>query len=185
MQEVIDDIDFFHDKLVLRPAEISNNPGLVRRLGVIAINTALEADIYGNVNSTHVCGTKMMNGIGGSGDFTRNGYLSIFTTQSTAKDGAISAFVPMVSHVDHSEHSVKIIVTEHGVADLRCKSPIQRAHEIIEHCVDPQYRPMLREYLEMSAVAQTPHTLSCALAMHEEFLKTGDMRNTKWENYKR
>ncbi|MCR5049483.1 MAG: succinate CoA transferase [Paludibacteraceae bacterium] len=185
MQEVIDDIEFFHDKLVLRPAEISNNPGLVRRLGVIAINTALEADIYGNVNSTHVCGTKMMNGIGGSGDFTRNGYLSIFTTQSTAKDGAISAFVPMVSHVDHSEHSVKIIVTEHGVADLRGKSPIQRAHEIIEHCVDPQYRPLLREYLEMSAVAQTPHTLSCALAMHEEFLKSGDMRNTRWENYKR
>ncbi|MBO4690208.1 MAG: succinate CoA transferase [Paludibacteraceae bacterium] len=185
MQEVIDNIDFFHDKLLLRPAEISNNPGLVRRLGVIAINTALEADIYGNVNSTHVCGTKMMNGIGGSGDFTRNGYLSIFTTQSTAKDGAISAFVPMVSHVDHSEHSVKIIVTEHGVADLRGKSPIQRAHEIIEHCVDPQYRPLLREYTEMSAVAQTPHTLSCALAMHEEFLKSGDMRNTKWENYKR
>lgn len=185
MQEVIDNIDFFHDKLLLRPAEISNNPGLVRRLGVIAINTALEADIYGNVNSTHVCGTKMMNGIGGSGDFTRNGYLSIFTTQSTAKDGAISAFVPMVSHVDHSEHSVKIIVTEHGVADLRGKSPIQRAHEIIEHCVDPQYRSLLREYTEMSAVAQTPHTLSCALAMHEEFLKSGDMRNTKWENYKR
>ena len=185
MQEVIDHMDFFHDKLILRPAEISNNPGLVRRMGVIAINTALEADIYGNVNSTHVCGTRMMNGIGGSGDFTRNGYLSIFTTQSTAKDGAISAFVPMVSHVDHSEHSVKIIVTEHGVADLRCKSPIQRAQEIIEHCVDPQYRPLLREYVAMSAVAQTPHTLSCALAMHEQFLKTGDMRDTKWENYKR
>ena len=185
MQEVIDNMDFFHDKLILRPAEISNNPGLVRRLGVIAINTALEADIYGNVNSTHVCGTHMMNGIGGSGDFTRNGYLSIFTTQSTAKNGAISAFVPMVSHVDHSEHSVKIIVTEHGVADLRGKSPIQRAHEIIDHCVDPQYRPLLRSYFEMCDVAQTPHTLSCALAMHEEFLKSGDMRNTKWENYKR
>ena len=185
MQEVIDNMDFFHDKLILRPAEISNNPGLVRRLGVIAINTALEADIYGNVNSTHVCGTKMMNGIGGSGDFTRNGYLSIFTTQSTAKDGAISAIVPMVSHTDHSEHSVKIIVTEHGVADLRGKSPIQRAQEIIEKCADPQYRPLLREYVAMSQVAQTPHTLSCALAMHEEFLKSGDMRHTKWENYKR
>ena len=154
-------------------------------MGLITINTALEADIFGNINSTHVCGTKMMNGIGGSGDFTRNAYISIYTTPSTAKGGAISAFVPMVSHHDHSEHSVKIIITEHGIADLRGKSPIQRAHEIINNCVDPQYRPMLNEYLEMSKKAHTPHTLSCALAMHEEFLKSGDMRNTKWENYKR
>ncbi|MBQ0034006.1 MAG: acetyl-CoA hydrolase/transferase family protein [Bacteroidales bacterium] len=185
LQEIIDNMDFFKDKIVLRPQEISNNPELARRMGLITINTALEADIFGNINSTHVCGTKMMNGIGGSGDFTRNAYISIYTTPSTAKGGAISAFVPMVSHLDHSEHSVKIIITEHGIADLRGKSPIQRAHEIIENCVDPSYRPMLREYLEISKKAHTPHTLSCALAMHEEFLKSGDMRNTKWENYKR
>ena len=185
LQHIMDNIEFFRDKIVLRPQEISNNPELARRMGLITINTALEADIYGNINSTHVCGTKMMNGIGGSGDFTRNAYISIYTTPSTAKGGAISAFVPMVSHMDHSEHSVKVIITEHGIADLRGKSPIQRAHEIINNCVDPQYRPLLLEYLEMSKVAHTPHTLSCALAMHEEFLKSGDMRNTKWENYKR
>ena len=185
LQEILDNLDFFRDKLVLRPQEISNNPEVARRLGLITINTALEADIFGNINSTHVCGTKMMNGIGGSGDFTRNAYISIYTTPSTAKGGAISAFAPMVSHHDHSEHSVKIIITEHGIADLRGKSPIQRAHEIINNCVDPQYRPLLNEYLEMSKTAHTPHTLSCALAMHEEFLKSGDMRNTKWENYKR
>ena len=185
LQDIIDHMDFFKDKIVLRPQEISNNPELARRMGLITINTALEADIFGNINSTHVCGTKMMNGIGGSGDFTRNAYISIYTTPSTAKGGAISAFVPMVSHLDHSEHSVKVIITEHGIADLRGKSPIQRAHEIIDNCVDPEYRPMLREYLEMSKTAHTPHTLSCALAMHEEFLKSGDMRNTKWENYKR
>ena len=185
LQEIIDNLDFFRDKIVLRPQEISNNPEVARRLGLITINTALEADIFGNINSTHVCGTKMMNGIGGSGDFTRNAYISIYTTPSTAKGGAISAFLPMVSHHDHSEHSVKIIITEHGIADLRGKSPIQRAHEIINNCVDPQYRPLLNEYLEMSKTAHTPHTLSCALAMHEEFLKSGDMRNTKWENYKR
>ena len=185
LQEIINNLDFFRSKIVLRPQEISNNPEVARRLGLITINTALEADIFGNINSTHVCGTKMMNGIGGSGDFTRNAYISIYTTPSTAKGGAISAFLPMVSHHDHSEHSVKIIITEHGIADLRGKSPIQRAHEIINNCVDPQYRPLLNEYLEMSKTAHTPHTLSCALAMHEEFLKSGDMRNTKWENYKR
>ncbi len=183
LQDIIDHMDFFRDKIVLRPQEISNNPEVARRLGLITINTALEADIFGNINSTHVLGTKMMNGIGGSGDFTRNAYCSIYTTPSTAKDGAISAFVPMVSHMDHSEHSVKIIITEYGIADLRGKSPVQRAHEIIDKCVHPDYRPMLREYLELSKKAHTPHNLALALAMHREFAKSGDMRNTKWENY--
>jgi acyl-CoA hydrolase len=125
----------------------------------------------------------MMNGIGGSGDFARNSYLSIFTTASTAKNGAISSIVPMVTHLDHSEHSVKVIVTEQGVADLRGKSPRQRAEEIINNCVAPEYREMLRDYLKISKHGQTQHNLSCAFAMHEEFMKSGDMRNTKWENY--
>ena len=181
LQDIINNMDFFRDKIVLRPQEISNNPEVARRLGLITINTALEADIFGNINSTHVCGTKMMNGIGGSGDFTRNAYISIYTTPSTAKNGCISSIVPMVSHLDHSEHSVKILITEHGIADLRGKSPIQRAHEIIEKCVDPSYRPMMREYLEKSKVAHTQHNLALAFAMHEEFLRSGDMRNTRFE----
>ena len=45
------------------PQEISNHPEVIRRLGLITINTALECDIYGNINSTHVGGTHMMNGI--------------------------------------------------------------------------------------------------------------------------
>ena len=185
MAEVLADLDFYRDKLLLRPQETSNSPEIARRLGIIAINTALEADIYGNVNSTHVCGTKMMNGIGGSGDFARNSYLSIFTTASTAKNGAISSIVPMVTHQDHSEHSVKVLVTEQGVADLRGKSPRQRAEEIINNCVAPEYREMLRDYLKHAKHGQTQHNLSLAFAMHEEFLKSGDMRNTKWENYLR
>ena len=180
LQDIIDHMDFFRDKIVLRPQEISNNPEVARRMGLITINTALEADIYGNINSTHVCGTKMMNGIGGSGDFTRNAYISIYTTPSTAKGGAISSIVPMVSHVDHSEHSVKVLITEHGIADLRGKSPVQRAQEIINNCVDPVYRPMMQEYLSKTKLAHTQHNLGLAFAMHEEFLKSGDMRNTKF-----
>lgn len=120
------------------------------RLGVISINTAIEADIYGNVNSTHIGGTKMMNGIGGSGDFTRNAYISIFTCPSVAKDGKISAIVPMVSHHDHTEHDVNIIITEQGVADLRGKSPKERAQTIIENCVHPDYKNILWDYLKLS-----------------------------------
>jgi acyl-CoA hydrolase len=181
LQSVYKDWDFFKDKLVLRPQEISNNPEVARRLGLITINTALEADIFGNINSTHVLGTKMMNGIGGSGDFTRNAFLSIFTCPSVAKGGKISAIVPMVSHFDHNEHSVKILITEQGVADLRGKSPIQRANEIIDHCVHPDYKPMLREYLKKNKDSHTPHTLSMVYNMHQEFKKSGDMHNTTWE----
>ena len=183
MAEVLADLDFFRDKMLLRPQEVSNHPEVIRRMGLIAINTALEADIYGNINSTHVCGTKMINGIGGSGDFARNAYLSIFTTASTAKNGAISSIVPMVTHLDHSEHSVRVLVTEQGVADLRGKSPRQRAEEIINNCVAPEYKELLRDYIKLAQHGQTQHNLSCAFAMHEEFLKSGDMRNTNWESY--
>lgn len=182
--EVIDNIDFFKEKLVIRPAEISNNPEVIRRLGVIAMNTALEADIFGNINSTHVTGTKMMNGIGGSGDFTRNAYISIFSCPSITKEGKISNIVPMVSHVDHSEHSVDILVTDQGIADLRGKDPVQRAHEIINNCAHPLYRDMLRDYLMLSTTGgQTPHTLRAALAFHTEFLDSGDMRNVDWSRF--
>ena len=183
LEDLYANLDFFKEKLVLRPQEISNNPEVVRRLGLISINTALEADIFGNINSTHVVGTKMMNGIGGSGDFCRNSYVSIFTTPSIAKGGKISSIVPMVSHVDHSEHSVKILITEHGVADLRGKSPIQRAEAIIENCVAPEYKEKFREYLKLGQKGHTPQNMCAALSFHDTFNKTGDMRQTDWKEY--
>lgn len=183
LREIYADLDFFKPKLVLRPEEISNNPGIVRRLGLITINTALEADLFGNINSTHVVGTKMMNGIGGSGDFTRNAFLSIFTTPSVAKDGKISAIVPMVSHVDHTEHSVKVLITEQGIADLRGKSPIQRAKLIIENCVHPDYKEMMYDYLKLGGKGHTPHCLQACFALHNEFNRSGDMRKTNFSEY--
>jgi acyl-CoA hydrolase len=166
----------------LRPQEISNNPEVIRRLGLITINTALEADIFGNINSTHVVGTKMMNGIGGSGDFTRNAYVSIFTTPSVAKGTSISAIVPMVSHLDHNEHSVSILITEQGVADLRGKSPVQRANAIIENCVHPEYKQLLRDYLKLGS-GHTPHNLRACFAFHNAFNETKDMHNVEWSKY--
>ena len=185
IREIYTNLDFFKDKILLRPQEISNNPEVARRLGLITINTALEADIFGNINSTHVSGTKMMNGIGGSGDFTRSAYLSIFTTPSTAKDAKISAFVPMVSHVDHYEHSVKVIITEYGVADLRGKSPVQRAEAIINNCVHPDYRPLLLDYMNMGIKGHTPQNLKCSFAFHEELAASGDMHNVDWSKYEK
>ena len=171
--------EHYRNHIVLRQQEISNNPEPIRRLGVISCNGLIEADIYGNVNSTHIMGSKMQNGIGGSGDFTRNAYISCFVTPSVAKDGAISCIVPMVSHHDHTEHDVMVLITEQGVADLRRLPPRQRARAIIEKCAHPDFRPALLDYLERaekSANSQhTPHDLREALSWHIRMLETGTM----------
>jgi succinyl-CoA:acetate CoA-transferase len=169
----------YRDRIILRPQEISNHPEVIRRLGVIAMNGMIEADIYGNVNSTHVMGTRIMNGIGGSGDFARNAYLSIFMTPSQAKNGEISCIVPMTPHVDHTEHDVQILVTEQGLADLRGLSPKQRAKVVIENCAHPKFKPALTEYyrraLEHSPGKQTPHLLEDAFSWHLRYLRHGSM----------
>ena len=176
--KVFDNIEAYKDKLVLRPQEMSNHPELVRRLGIIAVNTALEFDLYGNVNSTHVCGTKMMNGIGGSGDFARNANMSIFVTKSIAKDGAISSVVPMVSHVDHTEHDVDILVTDQGLADLRGLAPRERAVRVIQNCAHPDYRHQLMDYFERACVrgGHTPHLMEEAFSWHVGLEQNGTMK---------
>ncbi len=170
----------FRGKIILRPQEISNHPEIIRRLGCIAMNGLIEADIYGNVNSTHVMGSRIQNGIGGSGDFARNAYISCFVTPSTAKGGKISAIVPMASHVDHITQDVQVIVTEQGLADLRGLSPKQRAQVIIANCAHPDYRDALKDYyaraLKGSYGLQSPHLLTEALSWHQRFIETGSMK---------
>ncbi|AYG96178.1 acetyl-CoA hydrolase/transferase family protein [Brevundimonas naejangsanensis] len=173
-------MDQFRGKIILRPQEISNHPEIIRRLGCIAMNGLIEADIYGNVNSTHVMGSRIQNGIGGSGDFARNAYISCFVTPSTAKGGKISAIVPMASHVDHITQDVQVIVTEQGLADLRGLSPKQRARVIIANCAHPDYRDMLQDYYDRAMMGsyglQTPHLLTEALSWHQRFIETGSMK---------
>lgn len=183
LKSIYEDLEFFRPRMVLRPQEISNNPEVIRRLGVLSVNTALEVDLSGNVNSTHVLGRNMMNGIGGSGDFARNAFLSVFTCPSTAKDGKISTIVPMVTHLDNSEHSVQVIVTEYGVADLRGKSPKERAQLIIDQCAHPDYREQLHRYWNLSKESHTPHVLRASFGMHVQFADTGTMRNVDWGRY--
>ncbi|MDH5827872.1 succinate CoA transferase [Sphingobacterium faecium] len=175
---VFGNLDKYRDKMVLRPQNISNTPGLIRRLGVIAINTAIEFDIYGNVNSTHISGTNIMNGIGGSGDFARNAYLSIFVTQAASKEDRISHVLPMASHVDHTEHDVDILVTDIGLADLRGLAPRERAQVIIDNCVHPDYKEQLQDYYDRACErgGHTPHIIEEAFSWHVHLRDQGTMK---------
>ncbi len=183
LQHVYDNLDFFRDRLILRPSEISNHPEIIRRLGIIAMNTAIAVDLYGCVNSSHIGGTRLMNGIGGSGDFARNAYVSIFMCPSTQKGGAVSSIVPMVTHADHTEHDVRVVVTEWGVADLRGKGPDERARLLIENCAHPDYRNLLWDYLKISKNGHVSHNVAAALALNTAYEREGDMRKIDWSKY--
>ena len=182
--KIFKDFETYKSKLVLRPQNISNAAEVISRLGIIGINTAIEFDIYGNVNSTHITGTKMMNGIGGSGDFARNGYLSIFACPSMSKGGSISHIVPMVSHTDHTEHDVDVLVTEQGLADVRGLAPVERARLIINNCVHPEYRAQLLSYFDKaySLGGQTPHILKDAFSWHTQLKTDGTMKMNSYAN---
>lgn len=170
--------DRYKESIILRPQQISNHPEVIRRVGLISSNGMIEADIYGNINSTNVGGSRIMNGTGGSGDFTRNGYITTFVSPSVAKDGAISAIVPFASHIDHTEHDTMVIITEYGVADLRGLAPRERVERIIA-VAHPEYRPMLQDYFDramQNKFVHTPHDLATAFEFQRNFAEYGDMR---------
>ena len=186
-----DNFDFYKDKIILRPQQVSNSPEVIRRLGVIAMNTPVEVDMYGHANSTLAGGTRLVNGLGGSGDFERNGYLSIMhcpSARKTKKDPTgISCVVPMCSHIDHTEHDLDVIVTEQGLADLRGLCPTDRARLIIEKCVHPSYKDQMTEYLNYAiketqpkARGHEPQVLSKVFKMHANLLENQTMHLDSW-----
>ncbi|ADR18126.1 acetyl-CoA hydrolase/transferase C-terminal domain-containing protein [Calditerrivibrio nitroreducens] len=176
--------DKYKEMVLMRPQQISNNPEVIRRLGVIGMNTPVEFDIYAHANSTCVGGTRMLNGIGGSGDFERNAYLSIMhcpsVRPSKTDEFGISGVVPKAPHVDHTEHDIDVLVTEQGLADLRGLAPKDRAREIIKKCAHPAYKDYLMDYLERAekatGYAHEPHILSEAYKMHISLEENGTMR---------
>lgn len=178
-EKMNDQAAHYRNYIITRPLQVSNHPEVIRRLGLIATNGLIEADIYGNVNSTNVSGTRIMNGIGGSGDFTRNGLVSSFITPSIAKDGAISAIVPFASHIDHTEHDAMVIITEYGFADLRGLAPRDRVRKMIA-IAHPDYRPLLEDYYDRATsnggAQHTPHDLKEAFSFHNRLADTGSMK---------
>lgn len=179
LKKFLNDIESYKEYIVLRPLEISDSPEVAARLGIIAINGAIEVDIYGFANCTHIAGGRVINGIGGLGDFASNSFISIVMLPSVAKNGAISGVVPMVSHVSLTEHNVDIVVTEQGVADLRGLCPLEKAEIIIQQCSHPYYRPLLMDYFTRASQklgGHQPHLLDEALSFHQRLFTKGTMK---------
>ncbi|KAJ2894951.1 Acetyl-CoA hydrolase [Zalerion maritima] len=176
----------YHDKLLLRAQQVSNSPEIIRRLGVIGMNTPVEVDIYAHANSTCVMGSRMLNGLGGSADFLRSSKYSIMHTPSTRPSKTdphgVSCIVPMCTHVDQTEHDLDCIVTEQGLADVRGLSPRERAKVIIDKCAHPNYRPILKAYYEKAEYeclkkgwGHEPHMLFNTFDMHKALIEEGSM----------
>lgn len=176
VKRLIEENEDVRRRVVIRNGEITNNSEVIARLAPITLTSGIEMDIYGNVNSSHISGSKIVNGLGGGANFAANAGLSVMMIVSTGKGGAISTIVPMVSHQDISEHDIDVVVTENGVADLRGKSDVERAREIIENCAGA-YKDQLRSYLERAVAAGGHHPvlLDEALSWHIRLKQTGSM----------
>ncbi|KAG7192216.1 acetyl-CoA hydrolase [Scheffersomyces spartinae] len=184
--------DEFTSRLCLRSQVVSNSPEIIRRLGVIALNTPVEVDIYAHANSTNVNGSRMLNGLGGSADFLRNAKLSVMHTPSARPSKTdptgISCIVPMATHVDQTEHDLDIIVTDIGLADLRGLAPKERAQEIINKCVHPDFKAQLQDYFDRATFyaqkkkcLHEPHILRDAFKMHINYQDNGTMKLSSWD----
>ncbi len=175
--KIIEQIPDVHKKLILRNGDIINNSEIIGRLGVLALNTGIEIDIYGNVNSSHIAGSRVVYGIGGGANFAQNAGLSVLLIPSTSKGGAISNIVPMVSHQDVCEHDIDIVITENGVADLRGLDDLQRAAAIISNCAAQEYQQQLSEYFEASKKVggHHPQNPEMAFAWYRRLKETGTM----------
>ncbi len=170
--------EIIKETLVIRNTDITNNAEVIGRFALIALTSGIEIDIYGNVNSSHIFGTKVVNGIGGGANFVQNAGLSIMLISSENKGGDISTIVPMVPHQDICEHDIDVVITENGVADLRGKGEVERAICIINNCAG-SYKHQLSDYLERAIITvggHHPQILSEAFSWHTRLKETGSMR---------
>jgi acyl-CoA hydrolase len=142
------------------PADYVNNPiRIARQHKMVAINSALEVDLTGQVCADSI-GTRFYSGIGGQVDFIRGASMCpdgkpVIALRSTAKGGSISTIVPTLTKgagVVTSRGDVRYVVTEYGVADLLGKTIRERALSLIS-IAHPDYRAeLLREAKEQHYV---------------------------------
>lgn len=146
--------DFVDDNpdVMMRTVDYVNNPAVIcQNPKVVSINSCLQVDFNGQVNSESM-GTKQFSGIGGQLDYVRGAAMcpdgkAILAMPSTAKHGEVSRIVPVFepgTTVTTTRTDVHYIVTEYGVANLRAKSLRERARLLI-NIAHPKFRDQLWE----------------------------------------
>ncbi|MGD0474589.1 MAG: acetyl-CoA hydrolase/transferase C-terminal domain-containing protein [Candidatus Velthaea sp.] len=145
--------DFVHDNpdVELFPVDYVNNPYVVGQYeNMVAINSALQVDLTGQVNAEAI-GFMQYSAVGGQVDFERGasrspGGKSVIALPSTAAGGKISRICRQLDEgapVSTSRYDIHFVATEYGVADLRGKTLRQRADALIA-ISHPDFRDMLR-----------------------------------------
>jgi len=163
LDELFERLDRVREHVVLRPYDVTNSLEVIARLTVVTIQQAIEVDLFGAANASHI-GPNAHNGVGGSPDFTRAARLVVVAMASTAAGGRYSRIVPLVSSADIPRQDVDVLVTEHGHADLRGLSPRERAEAIIGRCSNPRFRDDLWAYYRTAkdAGGHLPFSLEAA-----------------------
>jgi acetyl-CoA hydrolase len=141
--------------LLMRPVSYTHNPRVLSEFdNFFAINGAVEVDLGGQINAEMVNGT-YVGAVGGHGAFARAGASaesgrSIIVLPATAADGAISRIVARLGDAVTStpRADADIVVTEHGVADLRGATLRQRAERLIAIAA-PAHHDALRRALSL------------------------------------
>ncbi|GHF67184.1 acetyl-CoA hydrolase/transferase family protein [Seohaeicola zhoushanensis] len=138
--------------------DVTHDPGrLYRSDGLVAVNGALEVDLFGQANLEHA-GTRRVSSVGGAADFSRAASLdprgiSVVGLPSDLRKGTVSRIVPRLSvPASLPRHDIDVVVTEHGSADLRGLGPEERADRLIAIAA-PDHRPALAAAWEEMARA--------------------------------
>jgi acyl-CoA hydrolase len=133
--------------LQLRSVNYTNSADVIARIdNFVSINSAIEVDLLGQINAEVVNG-RYVGGIGGSIDYMRPaarapGGRSLVALPAAAR-GGVSRIVPQVQRVTAARSDVDVVVTEHGVAELRGVSEGERVKRLIDIAA-PEHRDALR-----------------------------------------
>jgi acyl-CoA hydrolase len=152
--------DFLDDSTAVEFAPTGDlvAPVAVRRDGpLFAVNSAIEVDLSGQVNAETVAG-RYVGGIGGQVDFLRAtracpGSLALIAISSTHPDGSSRIVINLSGPVTSLRSDVDVVVTEHGVADLRAGSIAERA-ERLAAIAAPEHREALTDAVRATRLNQ-------------------------------
>jgi len=181
LYEFLDDNPLFD----FRPVDFSNNPvNIARNERMIAINSALQVDLTGQVCADST-GYRFYSGVGGQVDFFRGAAMSkggkaVIAMPSTAKGGTISRIVPHLAEgagVVTTRADVHYVITEYGVAHLHGRTIRERVLQLI-NVAHPKFRDWLFEEARKHAYLYKDQPKAPLLAEYpQEFVHTEVLRD--------